>query len=246
MHRKVLIGVLAAASVATVTACSSSGHPAKTPSTSASTSANNFPSSSTAAATPTPSDTVGASDLAKALLTPTDIGVTGATSAPSSLVDRPLPCVADNAKSLNQQVPATVRAGVDITDDALQVALSEEIRLYSDVTTANAAFAAAQAGLNCTTGTLRPDTGSGIPAKIQAPADITADLAKDTKLQAGSVTVAKVWQATAAGNDIALIAVQIGRSLVLFSFQSLTGADTSKLPSPFAVIQAGLEKIEAS
>lgn len=254
---RLVAGVAAAALAVSLAACSSSGGHAKastTPSTStppsSSASSSGFPSTSAApttdSATPTASDTVTATQVATALLTPTDLGLTGATSAASPSTDNALPCAADGSKSLNQQVPATVRVGVDITDDALQAALGEEIRLFADTATAQSALTIAKAGLTCTTGSLRADDGTATPAKIQAPIDIATDLAKDTKLSGAGITSALVWQATVTGANIDLAAVQLGRSLVLFTFQSATGADTSKLPNPEAVIQAGLDKIVSS
>jgi hypothetical protein len=243
MQRKVLVAVLAAASVASVSACSSSGHPTK----SAPTPTKSISSSSSAPApTPSGSETITAADLTTLLLAPSDIGIADATSAPSSSTDNPLPCAASaTSPSLNQQVPATVRSGVDLTSASLQVELGEEIRLYKDVATAGSAFAAVKAGLNCTSGTLRADDGTGTPATIHAGQDITSDLATDQKLSTAPIA-GEVWQTTAAGADIALVAVQIDRSLVLFTFQNVTGADTSKLPSPPALISAGLEKIESN
>jgi hypothetical protein len=97
--------------------------------------------------------------------------------------------------------------------------------------------------LTCTTGSLRADDGTVITAQIKPPVDISADIASDDKLNGVPITAALVWQATASGEDIDLAAVQINRSLVLFTFQSASTADQTKLPNPESVIEAGLEKI---
>jgi hypothetical protein len=242
-----LVATFAAAALAvSLAACSSSGGAAKTtPTPSTSAVSSSTPVTSSPVTTPSPSETVSVTDLTKTLLTSTDLGLTGATSTPAKTTDNPLPCEPKTGKSLNQQVPATARAGVDISDDALQAAFSEEVRLFADAATASAALTVAKAGLNCTAGSLRADDGTETAAKIQAPVDIASDLAGDTKLSV-PVTAALVWQATVTGEDVDLAVVQIDRSLVLFTFQSLTGADLTKLPSPEDVIKTGLEKIEAS
>lgn len=249
MYRRTSVIAVAFVTIGAVSSCSSSGSPSKsatTPTKSSSSPTTSFPSSSSSAATPAPSESVSAADLSTALLTPADLGLTGAASQASKQTDNPLPCAAAGSKSLNQQVPATVRVGVDISDDALQIGLSEEIRLFADETTSTAAVTAAVAGLNCTSGSLIDDGGAAVPITIQPPVDIKADLAKDTKLADVTITAAQVWQGTASGEDIDLVVVQLGRSVVLFSFQSGTGADTSKLPNPLTVVDDALEKIISS
>jgi hypothetical protein len=241
-----LVTTFAVAALAvSLAACSSSGGGAKTSTTPSTPASSSSTASSSVATTPSPSETVSIADLSKTLLTPADLALTGATSTASTSSEHPLPCDPDTGKSLNQQFPATARAGVDIADDALQAAVSEEIRLFSDVTTAASALGAAKTGLTCATGSVRSDAGA-LPAQIKAPVDISANLNSDAKLSGNPVTAALVWQATAGGNDLILAVIQEGRSLVLFTFQSPTGADVSKLPAPEAVIQAGLEKIVSS
>jgi hypothetical protein len=185
-------------------------------------------------------------ELTNSLLTPTDLGLTGATSSPASTTDNPLPCDPPTGKSLNQQVPATVRTGVDIADDPQQAGFAEEIRLFKDAATAASALTVAKTGLTCTAGSLRADDGTVVPVKITAPQDIASDLAQDTKLDGVPVTAALVWSATASGETLDLAVVQIDRSLVLFTFQAAATADLNELPNPEQVIEAGLEKIVSS
>jgi hypothetical protein len=247
MQRSTPILAATILTVAALTACSSSS--SGTPTTASTTAGKSptvsaFPKTTSAAPTPTQSgsETVTPAELKAALLSPSDIGLTGATSTVANPSDNALPCAIPGSASLNQQVPATLRSGVNITDDALQAALGEEIRLFADEATATAAVSVAKSGLTCTKGSLIADDGTSVPITIQAPVDISSALAADTKLQALTISTALVWQATATGEDLDLVVIQVARALILFTFQSASGADASKLPDAQTVVNTGLEK----
>ena len=240
--------VLAATAVA-LAGCSSSGHPKPSATTSSAPTTSTTPTSTPPASSSTPAPASSSSEqvteaaLAKLLVTPTDLKLTGATSTPAPNTNSPLPCAAAGSQSLNEQVPATVRAGTDITDDAVQAALSEEIRVYPDTATATRAFGVVNTGLSCKTGTLQSTGGSKVAYKIGTPEDLKTVVTDTPKLAEIEITDAKAWPGTAAGEEVDIVAVALGRTLVLFIFQSPVGADTSKLPAPQTVIQTALEKI---
>src|SRR4051812_25315277 len=103
----------------TLSACSSSGgKPAASSTSKASVSRSSTPANQTS------SGKVSADDIRQVLLTATDISASAAAKA-STPTDNPLPCAAAGSASLEQQVPSEARAGVDISDNALQAAMSE-------------------------------------------------------------------------------------------------------------------------
>jgi len=222
--------------------CSSSGGKGSGSSTGL-TSSSSAPGTTTATtpATSSSSPDITADDIRPALLTATDIAAT-ATAKPSTPTDNPLPCAAKGSPSLEQQVPSEARAGVDISDNSQQAALSEEIRVYTDAATASHAVALAQAGLHCASGSLVADDGTAITITLKAPVDIKSDILKDANLAQAPINSAQVWQASGEGLDILLVLVQLDQSLLLMSFISPTGSNQSTLPDPITIVQKAIEK----
>jgi hypothetical protein len=99
------------------------------------------------------------------------------------------------------------------------------------------------AGLSCSTGTLISTDGTRAAYKIGTPEDLTTVVTDTPQLAEIGITDAKAWPGTTSGLEVDLVAVALGRVLVLMTFQSPEGADTSKLPAPQTVIQTALEKI---
>lgn len=223
-----------------LTGCSSSGG-GKPSTSSSSVASSSVASSSSAAPSSSASESITPAQISAVLLTASDISAT-ATASAETPTDTSLPCAVPGSLSLNQQVPASARAGVDIADNTLKAALSEEIRVYPDVATAQHAQSIAKAGLSCADGTLTASDGTRLSVKITGPQDIVTALKADTKLASVPIGSALEWSATSAQNTFVLVVVQIDRTLVLLSFVATPSTDLTKLPTPVAVVQKAIEK----
>jgi len=198
--------------------CSSSGHPA-------------------------PAPAISAATIQASLLTPKDIGFAGGAYEIVPASTDPLPCAASGTKSVNQQVPASSRSGAVISSNALQAALTEEVRVYSDRHTADAALHVFQAGFNCGTGHLTADSGPGEALTIQAPDSILTQLTKEPLLAKVNLRSAQVWRAATDTVQLSVIAVEQGRSLILFSYQTTFGSVNPKLETTADVIIKAIKKV---
>jgi hypothetical protein len=166
-----------------------------------------------------------------------------ATATPQTPTDNPLPCAAAGSASLNQQVPATVRAGVDIVDEKLNAAVSEEYRIFPDISTAVHAQSTAKDGLACAKGVLRTAGQADVPITLSGPDDITDQVKQDTKLIGVPVgTAFTFFGQTADGAQYVFAAAQIDRTLLLMTFVAGSIADESNLPDPVSILQKAIEK----
>jgi hypothetical protein len=231
-----VIAAVLAATVAAAGCSSSSGRAASsTPATSSA-------ASSGPKSTPTDSSTPAVRDIDRVLLAASDISPT-ATATKARTVDNPLPCAADGSRSLNQQVPAIVRSGIDISDTKLHAAVSEEIRVYQDISTAVHALSVAKDGLTCTAGVIRADDGTKLNVALSGPDDVLTDLKTDAKLAEVPIGSALTWAAhTAHGEQFVLVAAQIDRTLMLMVFYAASIADESNLPDPEVIMEKAIEK----
>jgi hypothetical protein len=239
IHHTVLVSVLCAGALV-LAGCSSSSNGKPSAGSTSRSSTSGFPSSSAPATTSSSAD-VTPDEVRSVLLTAADLSPT-ATSEPSKVTNNPLPCAAAGSQSLEQQVPSAARAGVDISDDTLQVGFSEEIRVFADSDTAGKALDVAEAGLNCKAGTLTADDGTRLPIALTAPTDIKSDLLSNSSISDVQITAAEGYSATSSDLDILLVIVQIDRSLLLMDFIAPTGADQSKLPDPEVIVAKAIAK----
>jgi hypothetical protein len=191
-----------------------------------------------APATPIPAATIQAS-----LLTPTDVGFTGGAYEIVPASTDTLPCADARTKPLNELVPAASRSGAVISSNALQAAIAEEVRVYKDQETANAALKIVEAGFDCATGQLAADSGPGEGLVIQNPEDILKQLTQEPALANADLRSAEVWHAATDTVQLAVIAVVQGRSLILFNYQTTFGSVDPKLETVADVIEKGMKKV---
>jgi hypothetical protein len=232
------IAVLIAVAL-TLAGCSSStsgtGRTTGTPATSATSGASTPASTPPASSAPASGDpSVTQADANAALLSPTDLG-TGFTAAQFSPSSDPLPCT-PNDPPLEQRFHSTVEAGTAMVTQAQDVGLSEELRVYADADTAKQVLQAAAHGLDCKQGTLNL-TGTAETVTFGKTEDVTSDVGAESAIAV---------QATSSKYGIVLVGCKLGRLLVLFSFLSDKTADTSKLPNPITIAAKGITKIKNS
>jgi hypothetical protein len=190
-----------------------------------------------------PAKAIPAATIQASLLTPTDVGFTGGADEIVPASTDPLPCAAKGSKSVNEQVPASTRSGAVLSSNALQAALSEEVRIYKDEKTAGKALAIFEAGFGCATGHLASDSGEGEALTIQTPQSIATQLEQDPSLSTLKLQSAQVWHAATSEVQLAVIAVQQNRSLLLFTYQTTLGTTDPKLETVADVILEGLKKV---
>jgi hypothetical protein len=193
-----------------------------------------------------PVPVIPAARIQASLLTPADVGFTGGAYETVPASTDPLPCAATGSKSVNELVPATSRAGAIISSNALQAALAEEVRVYKNTITADAALRTVEDGFNCSTGHLTADSGPRQELVIQTPADILKQLIQDPVLAKANIRSAEAWHAATDTVQLAVIAVVQGRSLVLFTYQTTFGTTDPKLETPADVIEKGMSKVVKS
>jgi hypothetical protein len=114
--------------------------------------------------------------------------------------------------------------------------VSEDLRFYPDVATAQRVLALAIKGMDCAQGKLNisgtPDTFS-----FSTKQDVASDVGADQALAV---------QASSANYAIVLVGCRVGRLLVLFSFLRAKTTSTSALPNPLTVTVKGITKIKSS
>lgn len=180
------------------------------------------------------SEAITQAQATAALLTAADVGTTF-TSAQFKPSTDALPCT-PNDPPLEQQVPSTLQVGSAVIAKSNQAALSEDLRFYPDVATAQQVLSLAAKGLDCASGKLNI-TGTPETVTFGKQQDVTAAVGAD---QAVAVPAA------AANYSIVLIGCRIGRALVLFSFLRTKTSSTSVLPNPITIAAKGVTKIKSS
>ena len=188
----------------------------------------------TPAASPSGSETITKAEASAALLTPAEVG-TNFSSAQFRPSSDALPCT-PNDPPLEQQVPATLGVGSAVIANSQQAAMSEDLRFYPDIATAQHVLTLASKGLDCAQGKLNI-TGTPETVTFGKQLDVSADVGADKALAV---------QATSAQYDIVLVGCQMGRVLVLFSFLRTKTSSTSALPNPITVAAKGVAKIKNS
>jgi hypothetical protein len=190
-----------------------------------------------------PPPPVPAAKIQASLVTASDIGMAGGLDEAVPASSDPLPCAAPGSKSVNAVIPASSRAGVIISSDALQAAYAEEVRVFKDKATADRALNLVEAGFGCKTGHLAGNDGGDTDTlNIKSPVSILSQLTQAPALSAAGIRSAEVWHAGTNAVQIALVAVTQGRELILISYQS-GATPSSKLESVADVIQKSIEKV---
>ena len=200
-------------------------------------------SSSAAATTVAPTTTASPSttidpalrtQLQNALLVPSDVGpgFTSGTYKPGDPT-KPEPCGQPN---ISAKYPEVLKVGTVIMQGTT-LNLTEEVVVYSDIPTADAALAAGLEGVNCTAAKFYADDGSAIDATLTPGTDVTA--------QVGG-TKAMEYTIKATGIQGYLIAVEYKQSITAFSFLADPTADTSSAPSPLVVAKKAIDKLAAA
>jgi hypothetical protein len=134
---------------------------------------------------------------------------------------------------------------VNIVDEKLKVAVSEEYRVFADISTAVHAQSIVKDGLSCSKGVLRTDAGADLGVTLSGPDDITDQLKQGAKLTEVPLGSAFTYFAKGAdGAQYVLAAAQIDRTLLLMTFVARSIADESNLPDPISLLQKAIEKAD--
>ncbi|MFN2518570.1 MAG: hypothetical protein ABR604_05910 [Jatrophihabitantaceae bacterium] len=199
-----------------------------------------LPASTTiSSGTPGPGSTTpgGPQDRAqRALLTASDLAG-GFTAGNYTRRDRPPPCAAAGSPSFRKQTSPQADVGTTLQHAKPRAALGEQIFVYADASTAKHALSTGKAGLSCSTGTVYYSDGSKASIHITPAVDVSSDLAVDS---------AFAWQLKNADIQGAQVAFALGSLVVVLSFQTVTGTDTSKLPDILSVARFAIAKIKSS
>lgn len=185
----------------------------------------------TSAPAPSASETVSHDAIVAVLMTPDELGPSF-TAAQFQPADNPLPCT-PNAPALEEQFPPTDRAGTAMVSSQLGASASEEIELNPDTSTAQAALAYVQQGLNCSTGQLAL-TGEPQTFHFGHEQDVTNATHADQAI---------ALQADAPKIDIVLVACRVGRAIVLFAFLKTPSTPLAALPDPLQVVARAIDRI---
>ena len=167
--------------------------------------------------------------MKKSLLTPKEVG-TGFTAAdtPADNAATPTAC---GTKSVLALYPNVLRSGEVITSGET-AQFQEQLSLFVDTETAQAAFKAQVAGITCSKGSI-----SGTPVTFGALQDVTSQVGGE-KAVAATVSFD--------GATGVLIAVGSGSTTVGYTFLAATGTDTSKLPNPLDLAKKATAKVLAA
>jgi hypothetical protein len=170
-----------------------------------------------------------------ALLSAADLGSTF-SEQPSDDSPSPLPC-RPNDPPIDEQIPPQVKALASFANSAGTALLEEEIDGYKDVATTQHVLSLGEDGLSCKSATIAAGNRT-IKVKLNGPVDLTSQL----KVKADKVDG---WQVAGGGEQLVLIAAQLGTQLVIMTFTAAKNLDTSSLPNTQAIVEKALEKVEA-
>jgi hypothetical protein len=180
------------------------------------------PPSTSATAAPDPVEL-----LRPALLEPADVGP-GFT-----LGEEPVPDPSGNAAcggpGVVAQFPDAQRVGVAMDGPVEGIFVQELVSAYGAIATADAAFEATVAGLDCSEGSLGP-----LPVVITPAEDLQFDVGGDRALG---------WQIGSDGLDIVLVTAQVQDVIVAFVFAAPVDTDPVALPDRLALARLGVDRI---
>ena len=185
----------------------------------------------TALSTPSPEAGVSADPVDRlrgALLGPGDLGSgwrPGEPPVPDAAT--PAPC---GGPSTVARFPDALRVGSTVDGPAGGV-VQEALSVYGDPDTAQAAFRAGLAGLDCAQGTLH-----GAPVTIAPAQDLRADLGGDR---------ASSWQVGSDTVDAVLVMVQAREAVFSFAYVMTPGAAAAR-PDPLALSRAAVARALAA
>jgi hypothetical protein len=186
----------------------------------------------------TPDQMSAAVELVKTtLLTTSDFGGDFVDSGSSTNTAKALPCGDKSSKSLDQYLAPGVDASVTLDSKVLAAEFTEHIKVYDNAGQAADALAYVTKGFNCTSGTLYADNDASLAITIAPAQDVTAGSGVE------GVTSVMVWSFTSTQISGMVVAAEYGASLVLLTFSSQIGVDSTNLPDPGQITKAALTKI---
>lgn len=191
--------------------------------------------SETSVAPMDPTGDVTVEQVQAALLTPDEVAP-GLVLGEWTNDDSPPPCD-QSALPVDQQIPPSVEAGVEIATADGNASMEEEIAIYASEEEASQAFALGSAGLACTTATAE----DGSTATIGPAADVTADVNG-----ASGLGTSTAWEISGEGFTGVLVATLSSRAVMANTFLVAEGADTTGLPTPLQIAAAAFAKALAS
>jgi|GEM_PF-4417519 len=182
-----------------------------------------------------PTGDVTQEQVEAALLTPEEVAP-GLVLGQWTNEDSPPPCD-QSALPVDEQIPPSVEAGVDISTADGNASMEEEIAVYATEEEAGQAFAVGSAGLDCSTATA--EDGSSVT--IGPATDVTADVNG-----ASGLGTSTAWEISGEGFTAVLVATLSSRIVMANTFVVADGADTSTLPTPLQIAAAAFAKALAS
>ncbi len=189
----------------------------------------------TIAATTNPNSVESVTEKATAaLLAAGDVGAGFATDT-FSPNDPNVPGVCGEP-SIDASVPPGVHVGTVVMNATTQQALLEEVRVYTDEEEAMAAYNAALAAINCTTGSIKLDDGTTQPVTISDPIDVAGEVGGDE---------ATGWQLSGADTQGVAMIVRLRAAIVTFQFQAPAGSEATD-PAPLDVATLGVARVSAA
>lgn len=163
-----------------------------------------------------------------ALLTRAEVGAGLAPTAPNEQT-QPFPCTPETPP-LDQVVPAPVHAAVSFTDPANSFEVTERIDNYASAATAQRALSLTERGLGCNSGSL-----GSIPVTIGAPADLSKNLTT-------TVDKSEAWEITASSARQSYIVTKIDTQLVTLIFGETSNAAGQNVDAA-GIVQKAIAKV---
>jgi hypothetical protein len=197
----------------------------------ASTSAAPTAAAGRATAPSAPTDTADPVErLRAALLGPADVGPGWAEGLPPVPdPSTPAPCGGPGTVA---RFPDALRVGSTVTGPVDGFIVQEALSVYGDADTAQAAFRAGVAGLDCGQGTLH-----GEPVVITPAEDLQVDVGGDR---------ASGWQVGSDATDAVLVLVQAREAVFTFAYVAPAGTAPADRADPLALTRTAVQRVLAA